>query len=541
MQKTKNVLLFMVSLAAIYASQALGQFQVYSQPYGSRQTPPLYSLGYKFKGSQIVANGVFSDKTVPSFAQLQRDQHRFSNYIEFVDYLFSTAPALRQQFVLLHQSASLQIASKTHPRILVFGGGKVFTFSEHPDNKKLRVEMMEIDSNTRDINLREIIFGENGAQFDPNPKSCVACHGSPAKPVWDPYDFWPNAFGSLSGSAPGRDEIRAYKNLVDKKSHSPVLEQLIFPSEPNLTDEQINPLTYVLSQAHFYNWWKRKLAPFPQQSDLNGFRYALLSTLNLCQYQSTRNGFAHEKAKVLELFTKSAIPQEAKDRLDLIFSTIENDRRKFKTFLESSYDNLFPHHDVDFSFSRTRLDSESQALALTYWILDLAGIDTSDLPMSLVKNNYLVSMPTNFPLDLLTVLYDVRPDLFYDLEVTSQDLATGHSGWIKLNCEQLRTLARGQTTDFSAPTQWLQPNRIRTSQPPINRCAKCHVEGADPLAPAIPFHDSQLMARQLRNTHLGKAILSRIHDEGKNQMPPRHPLSRTEKEAVSAYIEALSY
>jgi hypothetical protein len=397
--------------------------------------------------------------------------------------------------------------------------------------------MMEIDEGSRAINLREIKFGDDGVSFDPNPKSCVACHGSPARPVWDPYDFWPNAFGSISGGTADREETRAYKALKKMSSHSPVLQLLNLPGQPEVADERINSLTYILGQAHFYNWWKRKLASFPLKSNLNGYRYALLSTLNLCQFRSARVGFENEKSLVFDLFADLSLSE--KDKLDLIYNTISNDRSKFKEFLELAYRRLFRNSEVDFSFFNSRLESESQPLAITYWILDLMGLDTSDITTSLFKNNYLISMPTHLSLDLLTVLYDARPDLFFDLKVNSQDLATGHFGWLKLDCEQLKSLAQKQQMERQTESHWLEPHKIRRSQPIVNRCAKCHVEGFDPMAPVIPFHDSQLMAQRLRTSDLKQRIIRRVHATGADQMPPGPPLTSSEKEALKAYLDTL--
>jgi hypothetical protein len=542
MRRTNRFLICLLYVGLVGAGFVSIAEALYPDSSGSDTNLPLYGIGYKFEGAQIVGNGVFADQSVPSFESLIKNRNKFSNYTEFVSYLFNEAPTLRNQFVLLHQSASLQIASKTHPRVIVFGGGKVFTFSEHPENKQLSVEMMEIDEGSRAVNLREIKFGKDGVIFDRSPQSCTACHGSPAKPVWDPYDFWPNAFGSISGGAAGRDEIRAYNAIRETSHQSPILSVLNLPEQPNLVDEQINTFTYILGQTHFYNWWKRKLAKFPPRSNLNGYRYALLSALNLCQHQSGREGFEHERNSIFELFSTSPLTHNEKDQLDLIFATIISDRRTFKDFLESTYGLLFPNHDVDFTFFRSRLElqNESQTHAFAYWILDMMGVDTSDLSTSLFKNNYLVSMPTSFPLDLLTVLYDVRPDLFFDLTVESRDLYTGQNSWLKLDCDQLKELARGQDV-VKTESQWLAPFQVRMSQPVINRCAKCHVEGVNPLAPRIPFNDSRLMAQRLRSTDLGQAIMWRVQAIGKDQMPPEHPLTDEEKYALRSYLERLRY
>ena len=83
----------------------------------------------------------------------------------------------------------------------------------------MSVETMEFDASTSSFRFREIRFGEPGAAptiSDSNPARCTACHGTPARPIWDTPPSWPGMYGERYHPALSAQEargIRAYLAL----------------------------------------------------------------------------------------------------------------------------------------------------------------------------------------------------------------------------------------------------------------------------------------------------------------------------------------
>ncbi|NJL26323.1 MAG: hypothetical protein HC902_15020 [Calothrix sp. SM1_5_4] len=180
------------------------------------------------------------------------------------------------------------------------------------------------------------------------------------------------------------------------------------------------------------------------------------------------------------------------------------------------------------------------------WILDLAGVDASDLSASLMANDSLIGTPGLFFFDLLNALYENRPDLFQGVSVSRRDLGTGSMSWLELDCSELRSKSLAlQNVPRSPSGLWRSFRDLSsTIRPVISRCAKCHSEGLAPVedeVPEIPFHDSALLAERIRNPrdNLGQLILKRIESRGRDMMPPDRALSPEESAAMREFIEVL--
>lgn len=501
-------------------------------PYSTGFTRYLYEFN---KAGQIQKNGVFATP-IPRFQDLKRDHAQIQSYEAFLNYLFDRAPSFRRQYVLLHRSPSLQLASTRHPRVLLFDGGVVYALSEHPDNRQTRVEMLEVDPLTRDIEMHELIFEAQGVRLQDNPTSCASCHGTPAKPLWDPYDFWPNAFGSFTGTFSTQQEADAYQALRKDAKSSPLLSRLSLPNKMDSESEAINGLTYFLSQIHFANWWKRTLELL--DPELSGFRYPLLALLNNCYNPLAGQSLRAHRTEIAAYFPKGALNDTRFDRLLRIQEDFKVSRQRVTQYLTRQTEEYFPKPRYLRNIDHERLSSEIETGSMLRWILDMAGVNASNLTTSLIGNDYRLSMPTHFQLDLLNAIYDVRPDLFSGLTLASQDLFTGQPGWLKLDCAQLRKKAQTAAIQ-EAPSQWQQSLSFHQERPVISRCAKCHVERMDKRAPKIPFYDSAQMSAKIRQDLLGEKILARIRLTIPGQMPPGHPLSPQEISSLQSYVESL--
>lgn len=508
---------------------------IWAQFYDDADALSFVRYSYKFEGRRISQRGVFS-VPVPGISEIERDRGKFSSYPEFLDYLFSAAPSLAHHHVLLHHSASLQLASFEFPRVIVFDGGKAFAFSEHPENRAIKVEMMEVSADDYSLELAEISFpATGGVKVKRNPKACLACHGSPAKMLWDPYDFWPNAFGSAVGAMMGQPESDAYQRLRARASESPVLQRLRLREHLELTKEENTPFTQYVGQINLAGQLGRLL----KGQDLSGWRFPLLSAVTAC-HSTMNTDFAHARRSFLELLQ----PEETKEmatRLDKVHSDLAIARRHMKVTHTGLMSRYFNDPQLPLRMDHERLVGEVTDLALVRTVIDAAGLNLNNLSTSHLGNDFFISNPSNWLLDFTAVLYEVRPDLFAGIAIRPELLGTQHPGWITLDCAELREKSRREKRPAPAPSQWRSHEAVKYERPAINRCVKCHAEGLDAEAPYLPFDDSVTLARWLRdpNKKLAARIQNRIERRDDRQMPPGRPLSREEIDSLKEMIEAL--
>ena len=111
---------------------------------------------------------------------------------------------LRQGFTLMHRSRSLQGASATHPRAILFGstGELILSFNGHPQQTAYdSIEVLEFLPSEARFRMHDIAFVRGGAapaRFSaPNPAKCLTCHGADPRPIWNGYNLWPGAYGSF--------------------------------------------------------------------------------------------------------------------------------------------------------------------------------------------------------------------------------------------------------------------------------------------------------------------------------------------------------
>lgn len=488
---------------------------------------------YRLDGLEIRERGVFRVR-VPSFAEIERDRYRFNDYPQFIDYLLQQAPSLKNHFILLHHSQSLQLASVEHPRVILFDGGMMLAFAEHPENRQIKVEILESDPQTYELRPREIVFGQDGIEFRHEPKACVSCHGKPAKPLWDPYDFWPNAFGAAVGQLHTQQEKDAYVQLKANALSSPLLSRLQLKPQIGIGHEENTAFTQYIHQINLGQWMKREFA----RVNLSAIRYPLVATFGACFTVFPRRDFEEQKRKILEFLPGLSSTEIA--RLDAIYLDVVQARSKTKQFQDQLVATYFPAPIFLGRIDHERLGAERGDVALVRWLLDLAGVDAANLSTSHIANDYLFSSPSFFLLDALMVLREIQPELFEGLSLAPQDLHSGIPAWLKVDCAELqeKSLAARQVY-MARASLWRPHTQVQFERPPIARCAKCHTEGFDAKAPPIPFEDTRLLAHRLRTTRLGDQIIKRIESHGEDQMPPGRPLSAGEIESMKEFIRVL--
>ncbi len=509
------------------------------------KTPNLVEYLHVFENRRLVHLAPYH-ATAPSFAAIERayKNGEFSNYPEFVSYLFSRAPHLKNSFVLLPFSESLQLSSPEHPRVLLFDGQRVYALSEHPEQKKFRLEMLEGNQDTFQISLAEAVFEPTkGVQFEANPKSCAACHGSPAKPLWNPYDFWPHAYGSTVGVIGTQNEQTKYQSLVSNASKSVLLRHMNLPKTLELESEGLTAFTQLIQQLNLGRWIKANLSPAKLDSRS---ALPLIGSLGLC---ISKTLFAQEPGDYgVADFRKAFFldPQTTLNGLTRWGDAVIAGRKQFKTYLDKVERRSFGESPRLFPMDHSRLlVSDVLQTSQLHYILNQLGIDTANLTTSLHGNDFLISSPAHYALDFLTMLYIQRPDLFRGLGVMDTDLSVGRRGFIQVNCRAVHERIANQDFRFNAQNDSspVFPQGF-ASQPVIARCSKCHVDGVgrNAMAPVIPFDQPLLLARQLRapGSNLKNDILARVQSKNRDQMPPNNPLTPSEVQALEAFLNSLA-
>lgn len=105
---------------------------------------------------------------------------------------------LRSNVVLMRESRSLQAASETQPRAILFNddASLVVSFTKERRGGD-RFEIMTFANDRFDVKTIQFIPGER-ALIDEKPRNCFGCHGrmeNDLRPAWDPGLVWRGAFG----------------------------------------------------------------------------------------------------------------------------------------------------------------------------------------------------------------------------------------------------------------------------------------------------------------------------------------------------------
>lgn len=488
-------------------------------------------FNYQVEGTRVMNQGPYT-VTVPGITDLQANLEKFRSSADVLSYLLKERPLLSRQFVLLHHSESLQLASPEYPRVIVFEGGMAFAFSEDPMNREDHVEVMQVDPLTRTAAFHDIVFRNGRAEVTLNAKACKSCHGEAPRPVWAPYDFWPNAYAGSVGMSNSRQERESYQKLKANQANSRILSLLEMPNVLELPFERNTAFTQYIYQIGFSQWVEKELKGRP----LNGFEYALLGQTNACAGQGANRD---EIWSNLQGFFKPGEIAKYRSFFDQIYNDLVAERRIMNGYQLGLLHQFFPSPTFDFVMDHDRLSGQMAALAGFRWVLEMAKVNGNNLGLMHVGSDSSFQTPGFDLLDLQTTMYALHPQLFMGLNIRRPEYAGVK--WAILDCRQLQSLSQTKDRKWPDSFSWKGALSVKNERPVVARCAKCHSEGADPLAPTIPFSDSRQLAKMIRDpkVRLGEKMKRRIRDRGKGQMPPDQPLTASEIENLEAFIEGL--
>lgn len=471
-----------------------------------------------------------------------------------VEELVPLLPAtLRSRYTLVFASRSLQQATYGAPRVILYGSDAhlVLTFNGDSSERGFNtVETLEFGQD-KQFRLREIRFPPPGSKeavlfSEPNPATCQACHGSPARPVWDSWPLWPGAYGQRYDAPLSAQERAGLESFLAQQASNPRYGQLL--GIQRLAD----PETFHGTQSKRYAGVLRE----PPNAELG----ALLDGLaveSLVRQLREQPGFAAYEYALLGLAggdcgaVADFLPSAAKS------TALMGLRRLTET---SALANRWAATLKD---QRLRALSEpARAHHLRAESIAAVPSTATLVPLRLIAEAGLVMNTDTWTLALEKGTYDftpspgARPTLRDALlaEVADQDptlaalssYATSVDGDRYCRYLQRRSQAALGAQNVTASVDWSLSDRTRSAglhpQQVLQICARCHESGA---APHIPFlQESALKHALLSETKPRARLLDEVlfrlsPDAADGRMPLGIRLSDEERGELERYFVAL--
>lgn len=456
----------------------------------------------------------------PSLAQ-DGPSFRFENLVQILDKKPKTIEALlkelppeyRNRFTLAYESKSLQRATPSDPRAVLFGDGQLFlTFvgSTYPSDGGNRVEILHFDNTGNRYEMREILQTPKGLHLsDANPAKCLECHGNPPHPIWEDYFRWPGFYGSVDDFPKGRPNTFPGPPENEEKNFRYFWDNI----------KSTHPRYQHLGNRFFSD--DRTIRP---NTEITRF-FRILTMRSAVQLYSEKSG---GKKSIVRLAAWLASSQGVctPQNMGLIRPPIDG------AALNSSRDFLFeiakaaPPHFL--ASKKEGLDISARSLD-TLYLYD--GTNNQLLDLYETFQAVLQNAPVNF---LSEASQKQLP--FYRV----------------VDCKELEGQIR---TYFGTASPNACPTDDQVSLPSIKKvvdalqrgpnlskiCASCH---SDPKtqAPSIPFGDEAILAKWLKEKPDRLTnVLSRIAVDvsPKKRMPPNKPLEENDAIFLRQYFEML--
>ena len=180
-------------------------------------------------------------------------EHVRSRSVATVEQALAVLPAeLRANYALVFASRSLQDAAPAAPRAILYGadGRFIVTFNGDAGERGYDVlETMQFDERSNSFHFREMSFPSAGSPkiSEDNPGRCTACHGRPARPIWDTLPTWPGVYGERYRAGLSKPESIGMQAFLARQTQDPRYRYLI--GARRFGDRA----TYVASAATLYS------------------------------------------------------------------------------------------------------------------------------------------------------------------------------------------------------------------------------------------------------------------------------------------------
>jgi hypothetical protein len=450
-----------------------------------------------------------------------------------------TYPDQLRYFTLMRKSESLQGAEAVFPRAIVYGPTSKFIFTFNGHSKQEGFQKIEIIQ-FREINpetltgssweFREIDFAKrdrNGRPFisAANPPKCLQCHGTTPRPLWEPYETWPGAYGqnddaivNLEEKYPGApmgslwDELAAERwdfiKFADAFSTHPryqFLKPLTPSAEENVEDFFSSPFA---PRSKFSNY---NLRPNLRLTKTLG---ALHATRLLSLMRERAEDFEKWEAALLGSLMDCGKYEYLKETFVKVFR------------LAQEQSHLIYPHKPEWNATGLGTLSEKYFPDLVFAIVKRLGLEPDEFTLSRKKRGWSYFLGKEYLQEHL--LDDLIPHLSKKYSKLEGYKSPRANVDLSVFCTEIQTLIEQQlfTHSFSA-----HDTLEDTAQETVKMCLSCH-SGEVAGIPALPLNSpSSLTGRQKdlikkRVLAVGTAL----------QMPPKRPLNFREAQALFEYL-----
>jgi len=465
------------------------------------------------------------------------------------------SPALRSRYVLVFDSRSMQEASLSSPRVLLFGSDARFMISFNGDARQRgfdAIETMEFVEATASFTFREVRFpgfsrsDQDAVEFsESNPARCAVCHGTPARPVWDTFPLWPGVYGERYQRALSGPEAEGLSDFASAQPAHPRYrylegfnaEQLrgqLAPTQQRRYSGTLEEPPNAVLSALLGRLSVRVIEQEVQASPhFNDYRYALLWSLHPGCGGVTDAVPTAVAASYRAAITTFAEASSTRTRIHA--------RHKLQRSNAGADSISFASADAAMDGFRY-LSEQGLELATRHWALALEQ-DSNDLTMqesiaSQLERRLLLLLGKDDPRLLeLHEAAEVSSDAKYCARLRRLSLEAFHHSAPAMAGRSAPTANEesrervGRTVELSADA---------TGPNASDRCVACHVSST--IGPPIPFDDQSALSGQLRSRasqhgFLLDEILFRLSPQaGNHRMPLNAVLSTEEEQALRQYF-----
>lgn len=379
-----------------------------------------------------------------------------------------------------------------------------------------------------------------------NPLKCVTCHGSPARPIYSTYPFWPGAYGSknnIKSTSPiAILEAEGYLNFRKVARHHPRYSFLKLVSLTEETNEQVNfrlntqagSLSSILEHID----QTRVQTLIRRLPEYEKTKYALLASLLRC----------NDWPSFLPPKTWDALEKNMKQQFAGQFYSSEGalDKALTDLWMRPVHLSLGPSEDANGEINRgTFLDFKHRLISgfgpnpfflrLQVDTLTKQGEHrdhTEFAGVRLLMEGRGLNIE-NWFLDLMQPTYRNHGDWDGPLVANDPSLLPFRS---RDACQSLKVKSLKALENLAVPRIVPPPPVGGENYPAIflNTCAKCH-SGQVQHAPPIPFDNPRQM-NQLLNSAFKNLIWNKLTAPEGTQMPPTRRLNEMELEEIREYL-----
>jgi hypothetical protein len=474
--------------------------------------------------------------------------------VRTVEGLIEALPvALRTHYSLVFASRSLQGASFAAPRAILFGDDATLVVTFNGDSTERghdAVETMEFDPLNHQFLFREIIFptggeGDKPRFSGPNPARCAACHGAPARPVWDSAPLWPGVYGERYRAGLSAIEAAGLKTFLAQQQSHPRYRALL--GAENLSHRD----TYVPTSRELYNG----VMPEPPNARLS----MLLATLNVRSIVSeiVRAPAARAHRYVLLAAAGGSCGPLAQFYPDAAALSMSHHYAAYEASADAPRLQQAAnkgHRRASDRDARHGLAAPTEAAQLRFVSEQSLGVATRHWTLALEEGTRDLAAPESAgTLDqaLFEWVAASDPDLRSMAAYRSFGADDGYCAYLRR--ESRKALEPWYEAHPVRPTPVAAPasgpltaaevSRTLAQPAMLERCAACH---RGEVGPALPFADTDALALALhregyRRGRLLDEILYRLAPEaGVDAMPRGINITARERTEMEAYFLALA-